>query len=66
MDPCFYPLEILGCYYEQIIDEDTLYVNVINSHMRRTTRPTRRKLIEIEEIQILGIFAIHGHLEYTA
>jgi hypothetical protein len=27
MDPYFYPLEILGCYYEQIIDEDTLYVN---------------------------------------
>jgi hypothetical protein len=25
--PLFYPLEILGCYYEQIIDEDTLYVN---------------------------------------
>jgi hypothetical protein len=25
--PLFYPLEILGCYYEQIIDADTLYVN---------------------------------------
>jgi len=34
--------------------------------MWRTTRPTRRKLIEIEDIQRLGIFVIHSHLEYTA